>query len=107
MLIYSGCGDHAAGGQPLCFDFAQLASGNVPENVRRMGEMMARRGVAGRSGPTNAPGFGEWPNRDDSRAVPAGGSLAGAHRVQGNYSPPIAFSLGAGQDFMAPMRMSD
>ena len=107
MLVYWGCGDHVAAGQPLVFDFAQLASGNVPENVKRMGEMMARRGVVGRSGPTSAPGYGEWPNREDGQSVPQGGSLVGAHRVEGNYSPPIAFSLGAGQDFMAPMRMSE
>jgi hypothetical protein len=107
MLIYWGCGDHVAAGQPLTFDFAQIASGKVPENIRKMSEMMARRGITGRSGPTSAPGFGEWPNREDGRAVPPGGSLLGAHRVQANYSPPIAFSLGAGQDFMAPMRMSE
>jgi len=107
MLIYWGCGDHASAGQPLSFDFAQMASGNVPENVRRMAEMMGRRGVAARSGPTSAPGFGEWPNRDDSQAVPPGGSLVGRHRVEGNYSPSIAFTLASGQDFMGPMRMSD
>ena len=107
MLVYWGCGDHVGPGQPLTFDYAQLASGNVPENVRKMGEMMARRGIVGRSGPTNAPGYGEWPNREDEQAVPQGGSLAGAHRVQGNYSPPIAFTLSAAQDFMAPMRMSE
>jgi hypothetical protein len=107
MLVYWGCGDHVSAGQPLTFDFAQLASGNVPENVRKMGEMMARRGVVGHSGPTSAPGYGEWPNREDGQSVPPNGSLIGAHRVQGNYSPPIAFSLGGGQDFMAPMRMSE
>ena len=107
MLVYWGCGDHVSAGQPLTFDFAQLASGNVPENVRKMGEMMARRGVVGHSGPTSAPGYGEWPNREDGQSVPPNGSLIGAHRVQGSYSPPIAFSLGGGQDFMAPMRMSE
>lgn len=106
MLVYWGCGDHAGGGQPLTIEFAQLASGNAPENVRRLGEMMGHmRGHAGRSGPTSAPGFGEWPNRDDSRAVPAGASLIGAHRVEANYAPTMAFSLG--QDFMAPMELGD
>ena len=47
-----------------------------------------------------SPGFGRWPNQRDSRAVPAAGSLIGAHKVQANYAPPIAFSLAAGQDFM-------
>ena len=48
----------------------------------------------------NSPGFGEWPNTRDSRQVPASASLVGAHRVEGNYSPSMAFTLGQGQDFM-------
>ena len=48
--------------------------------------------------PRTAPGFGEWPNTKDHRQVPANGSLLGPHRVEGNYSPPISFTLG--QDFM-------
>jgi hypothetical protein len=47
-----------------------------------------------------SPGFGEWPNDRDSRSVPSSASLIGAHKVEGNYSPAISFSLGAGQDFM-------
>lgn len=107
MLIYWGCGDRAGAGQPLTFDFADMMSGKVPENIRRMGTMMGRMQSHSRSGPTSAPGFGEWPNPRDKRTLPPASSLVGAHRVEGNYSPPIAFSLAAGQDFMAPMQMSD
>jgi hypothetical protein len=39
--------------------------------------------------------------------VPATGSLAGAHKVEGNYSPPIAFSLAAGQDFMSSLDLAE
>jgi hypothetical protein len=59
------------------------------------------------SGPRSAPGFGRWPNDQDRRAVPAGGSLIGAHRIEGNYSPPIAFSLAAGQDFMPALGLTE
>jgi hypothetical protein len=48
----------------------------------------------------NSAAFGEWPNSRDSRAVPGTASLIGAHRVQANYAPAIAFNLGQGQDFM-------
>ena len=48
-----------------------------------------------------------WPNRQDSRAVPASGSLVGAHRVQASYAPPIAFSLGVGQDFMPALGLRE
>jgi len=49
---------------------------------------------------SDSPGFGEWPNTKDARQVPASASLMGPHRVEGNYSPAMAFTLGQGQDFM-------
>ena len=93
MLIYWGCGEHAGAGQPKIIDFAKLAAGQVPPGMAAMANMA--RTV---SAPHSAPGFGEWPNSKDSRQVPASGSLLGAHKVEGNYSPPIAFTLA--QDFM-------
>ena len=95
MLIYWGCGEHVSAGQPTVIDFSKMAAGQVPPG---MASMAAMAKVV--SGPHSAPGFGRWPNDRDRRAVPAAGSLLGAHKVQGNYSPPIDFSLGAGQDFM-------
>jgi len=95
MLIYWGCGEHAGAGQPTVIDFANMAAGKVPPGMAAMASMA--RGV---SGPTSAPGFGRWPNDRDSRQVPAAGSLVGAHKVEANYAPPIAFALSAGQDFM-------
>ena len=102
MLIYWGCGEHAGPGQPTIIDFAKVAAGQVPPGMAGLASMAH---VV--SGPTSAPGFGRWPNDKDSRAVPASGSLIGAHKVQANYAPPIAFSLAAGQDFMPPMGLSE
>ena len=107
MLIYWGCGEHAAA--PLVIDFAKVAEGQIPANVQelaKMGRAMGRM-AAHVPGPSNSPGFGEWPNRRDARAVPAAGSLVGAHRIEGNYSPPIGFPLGAGQDFMPGLGLAD
>jgi hypothetical protein len=59
------------------------------------------------SGPTSAPGFGRWPNDRDRRPVPVSGSLIGAHKVQANYAPAIAFSLAAGQDFMPALGLRE
>ena len=95
MLIYWGCGEHVTAGQPTVVDFSKMAAGKVPPGMAAMASMA--RTV---SGPNSAPGFGRWPNDRDSRAVPAAGSLLGAHKVAGNYSPPIGFTLAAGQDFM-------
>ena len=74
MLIYWGCGDHAGVGQPTIIDFAKVAAGQVPPGMAAMASFA--RTV---SAPRSAPGFGEWPNRKDSRPVPAAGSLLGAH----------------------------
>jgi hypothetical protein len=97
MIIYWGCGEHAGAGQPTVIDFSKLAAGQMPPGFSAMMSAVhaAQPPRAGQSA-----GFGEWPNTRDSRPVPAVASLIGAHKVEGNYSPPIAFSLGQGQDFM-------
>ena len=102
MLIYWGCGEQAGPGQPTIIDFAKVTAGQVPPGMAGLASMAH---VV--SGPTSAPGFGRWPNDKDSRAVPAAGSLIGAHKVQANYAPPIAFSLAGGQDFMPPMGLNE
>jgi hypothetical protein len=102
MLIYWGCGEHAGPGQPTVIDFAKVASGQLPPGFAAMASMAH---VV--SGPTTAPGFGRWPNQKDNRPVPAAGSLIGAHKVQANYAPPIAFSLAPGQDFMPPLGLAE
>ena len=102
MLIYWGCGEHAGAGQPTVIDFAKVSAGQMPPGMAQLASMahVARR-------PSSAPGFGEWPNRKDSRAVPAAGSLLGAHKVEANFAPPIGFSLGAGEDFMPGLGLSE
>jgi hypothetical protein len=102
MLIYWGCREHAGPGQPTVIDFAKLAAGQVPTAMAQFATMA--RTV---QHPHSAPGFGEWPNRQDSRAVPVAGSLVGAHRIEANYAPPMAFNLSAGQDFMAGLGLHE
>ncbi len=102
MLIYWGCGEHASAGQPTVIDFSKLEPGKVPPGMASMASMAH---VV--SGPHSAPGFGRWPNDRDSRAVPAARSLVGAHKIQGNYSPEINFSLAAGQDFMPALGLRE
>ena len=50
--------------------------------------------------------IGEWPNQRSRQTIPANGSLVGAHRIAGNYSPEINFSLASGQDFLAPIAIT-
>ena len=100
MLIYWGCGEHAPA--PTIIDFAKVAEGQIPPGLQALAKMGRAMGRMSMREPTaeNSAGFGEWPNRQDSRQVPASASLVGAHRIEGNYSPAIAFTPGQGQDFM-------
>jgi hypothetical protein len=104
MLIYWGCGEHAGAGQPTIIDFSNLAAGKMPPGYA---SMMSAIHAAQPPRPGQSAGYGEWPNDRDSRPVPQNASLIGAHKVEGNYSPPIAFSLGQGQDFMPALGLRE
>ncbi|MFM6933205.1 MAG: hypothetical protein ACKOUT_13310 [Novosphingobium sp.] len=97
MLIFWGCGEHAPKGQPVIIDFAKLSAGQMPPG-------MWSSTVLRDWGPTlaNSKTFGRWPNDDTmggNKTIRSDASLIGAHRVAGNYSPEIAFTLA--KDFMA------
>ena len=95
LLLYWGCGERAPAGQPVIIDFARMAAGQMPPGlwsttiIRDWGPTL-----------TNSRTFGRWPAEDGKYAKPET-SLPGAHRVAGNYSPEIAFTLA--KDFMAPL----
>lgn len=101
MKIYWGCGDQVGAGQPVILDFAKLAAGQLPPNLRS-------RRIASRTGP--GPGrnrtYGDWPNTEDSKAIPAGASMQGEHLIKGNYSPEIKFQVDERHDFMQPVSFS-
>lgn len=95
MLIYWGCGESARAGQPVVIDFAKIADGRMPPNL------VARRVATGTPPhPGRSKSYGDWPNRDDARAVPEQASLRGDHLVRGNYSPEIRFAVSERHDFM-------
>jgi hypothetical protein len=104
LLIFWGCGERARPGQPVVIDFAKLAAGQVPA------------GLAGLSGVTlrnmSPPSvsrhrtYGDWPNEKTRTTVPSQGSLLGQHTIQGNYSPPISFTLEEDQDFLGPLNLT-
>jgi len=95
LLIFWGCGEHAPRGQPVIIDFARVAAGQAPPGLwttsipRDLGPSL-----------TNSRTFGRWP-ADDGKFVKSESSLPGPHRVAGNYSPEIAFTLS--KDFMAAL----
>lgn len=107
MLIYWGCGEHAASGEPTVIDFSKVASGEIPPGVQALARMGRAMGRVHQPSPENSAAFGEWPNIRDERQVPGSASLVGAHRIEANYAPPIAFSLGQGQDFMPSLGLRE
>ncbi len=92
ILLYWGCGEHAARGQPVVIDLSRLAAGQVPPGLWSTT-------ITRDWGPTlqNSRTFGRWPGEDNRSARPDS-SLIGAHRIAGNYAPEIAFTLT--RDFM-------
>jgi len=100
MLIFWGCGEHAPPGQPYVIDFAKLSRGEIPP-----GDGPWTTSIPADWGPSlaNSKTFGRWPAEDGKSARPDS-SLIGAHRVAGNYSPEIAFTLA--NDFMAALSVS-
>lgn len=99
MLIFWGCGEHAPKGQPVVIDFSKLAAGQVPPGLFTSAVPMDRW-----VSPSSSRTYGYWPGEDGKSAKPDS-SLLGAHKVAGNYSPDIAFTLA--KDFMAPLNASN
>ncbi|HEX2763284.1 MAG TPA: hypothetical protein VHM92_05490 [Allosphingosinicella sp.] len=101
MLIYWGCGEHARPGQPAVIDFASLSAGKMPPAFASA----MLKPMTPPSGATFTT-YGEWPNERTKSRVPKAGSLVGEHVVRGNYSPEMRFTLGPGQDFLAPVGLT-
>jgi hypothetical protein len=105
MLIFWGCGDRARPGQPLVFDFAKMASGQIPAGYSQLMNSL-QVSAAQPPSPTRNATYGEWPNEKTRTAVPGDGSLLGPHTIRGNYSPQIQFTVAQGQDFLPPVQMT-
>lgn len=98
MLIFWGCGEHAPKGQPVVIDFSKLAAGQIPPGLFTSNIPLDRT-----VSPASSRTYGRWP-ADDGKSARPDSSLIGPHRVAGNYSPDIAFTLS--KDFMGALRAS-
>lgn len=95
LLIFWGCGPKAPKGQPVVIDFAKVAAGQMPPGLFTSGVNIPADWAISLA---NSKTYGEWPNGKDRKTVSADSSLIGEHRIAGNYSPEIKFSLA--QDFL-------
>jgi hypothetical protein len=101
LLLFWGCGETARAGQPVVFDFAKVAAGQLPQGLFTAETVR----IANPPSPGRYPTYGGWPNDDppSRKGIPANASLTGDHRVTGASTPDIAFALQ--QDWMAPLAL--
>jgi len=93
ILIFWGCGAHAPAGQPIVIDLSRLTAGQVPTGLFST-SIPRDRSVTF----ANSRTYGDWPNARSRAQLSSQSSILGAHRIAGNYSPEISFTLA--QDFM-------
>lgn len=101
LRLFWGCGEHAPAGQPVVIDFEKLAQGQVPPGLFAQALNLPDDWSIY---PGNTRTYGDWPNGDDAREIPASGSLLGAHKITSTYAPEINFTLG--DDFMPALTPS-
>jgi len=96
LLLFWGCGAKAAPGQPVVIDFARVAAGQMPPDL-----FSTRVPVESRLTMANSKTYGSWPNQKSGKMPDSNASILGEHRVAGNYTPEMKFTLN--QDFMGPL----
>jgi hypothetical protein len=101
MVVYWGCSETVKPGQPYVLDTEKTS-------LTEFARVFQGRHVSSQNAPSARAGwaYADWPNKKDSKRVPANSSLAGNHFVHGNYVPDIQFSIGASHDFMAPVEFT-
>lgn len=101
LLLFWGCAETARAGQPVVFDFAKMAAGQMPPNLFTADTVR----LANPPSSARYATYGGWPNDDppSRKGVPATASLVGSHKVTGASTPEIGFALQ--QDWMAPLAL--
>ena len=98
FVLYWGCSETVRPGQPKILD---LQSATMAE----FGTFFESRRATQRGTPL-APGRPVWPNKVDSRALPAGASLVGQHAFTGQGVPEsFRFDVAASQDIMPEIKL--
>lgn len=102
LLLYWGCGEQPGAGQPKQLEFAKMSMAEAMALSARMRSTLPMP----ISRPLKDATQLNWPNRFNPADVPADGSLLGEHRLSGNVTPTLQFSIPAGYDFMPPLALT-
>ena len=98
FVLYWGCSETVRPGQPKVLDL-QTAT------MAEFGKFFESRRATQR-GTHLTPGRPVWPNKVDSRALPAGASLVGQHAFTGQGVPEsFRFDVAAAQDIMPEVKL--
>lgn len=99
ILMYWGCGDSIAAGQPRILDFAK-------QNPSEYAQFFSSHAGASK-GVQNRAGNALWPNERDTKRVPDNASLQGEHAVSGEGVPAsLKFNVGQEYDFLPRASMT-
>jgi hypothetical protein len=99
LLLFWGCGAKAPKGQPVIIDFAKVAAGQMPPNLWSTRVPTIREVT-----PRNSTSYSHYPNEKEGKMPGKGATLIGDHRIAGNHSPEIKFTLA--QDYMPGLAAS-
>lgn len=111
LLIFRGCAESAAAGQPQVIDLASLLPDQRWQAQALAAQKRKRPGLrsAAAAAVTPAVTIGTWPASDagsnSGDRLPASASLVGDHLVQSNYAPEIRFQVTPSHDFLAPVQL--
>ena len=104
LLIYWGCSETVAKGQPEIIDLKAM-SGRLSPEVAAMAQHSRKRGGSGESGDSLPPRSLWWPYGDNAfTGIPGEASVVGEHLVKGSFMPQeIRYALDREMEFLEPL----
>ncbi len=108
LLIYWGCSETVAKGQPQIIDFKAMAKSMSPEVMAMVRQARAGKGgTAATQGESLPPRTVWWPFGDyNFKGIPAEASAVGEHVVKASFMPQeIRYTIGNELDFLEPLNL--
>lgn len=108
ILIYWGCSETVAQGQPQIIDLKAMSKNLSPEVMAMVHHAKARKGGGGAiEGESLPPRTVWWPGGDSNyKGMPTDASAVGEHVVKASFmAQDIRYTLGSELDFLEPLNL--